>query len=96
MICAICVEAVVKIVRTKSRGSDPNYAVEGKKSYERMFELARSFSAVEQRQGLMDMAEEMRADYEREINPTFPGRQLWRLFTEPTLEPAIPRSPRRS
>jgi len=93
MICAICVEAVVKIVRMKSRGSDPNYPVQGKKSYERMFGLAQSFSAVEQRQGLMQMAEGMRADYEREINPTFPGRQLWRLFTEPTLEPAIPRPP---
>jgi len=93
MICAICVEAVAKVVRMKSRGSDPNYAVEGKRGYEGMFELARSFSAVEQRQGLMEMAEGMRADYEREINPTFPGQQLWRLFTEPTLAPAMPHRP---
>lgn len=89
IICAICAEAVAKIVRINSRGSDPNYVVEGKKSYESMFDLARSFSAVEQRQGLMELAEVMRADYEREINPTSPAPQLWRLFTEPTLEPAI-------
>lgn len=90
MICGICAEAVTKIVRMESPGSDPTYFAQAKESLERMMTLAQDPDSPVVRKNLSAVADSMKARYERELNPTFPGREIWRLFTEPTLEPAIP------
>jgi hypothetical protein len=88
-ICAICVEAAAKIVRSKARGADPAYFISARATYEKMIKIAEESDSPVLTENMASVAESILAEYERELNPNFPGKEIWYLFTEPTMEPNI-------
>ncbi|RUN75051.1 hypothetical protein EJC47_18435 [Sphingomonas sp. TF3] len=90
VICAYCAEGALALVRRKSPASDPDYICDQQASYERWVKLAEGASSSEFTEIVMGGAQAALDNIERARNPIFPGREMWRLFTEPTAQPNLP------
>jgi hypothetical protein len=86
VICSYCAEGALAIIRIKSPASDPEYIEQRQRSYEGYAKLALEANSQTMAELMAASADDALKDIKRARAPTLPGRELWRLFTEPTAE----------